>query len=251
MYRHLTVDEGLSASEVYHVLQDSKGYIWFATNNGVSRFDGYGFTNFDLVSGLADNTVFEIYEDYKHRIWFIPFSGNLSYYEDGVIKQYAYNSKIKTHLPNSRGPIKMSFHVDSLDNIYLGLKQFGLITINAEGIYTKLEGKFSEGDVVFYELPCGKILTSNTNNTSFKYELTYFDDKLSNKFHFKSLFGEAFVPLYSFAQKSKDGSVFISANRHLIQIKNGDVTQHNQSVGSLIIWMFIDDDNNLWASSFE
>lgn len=251
VYRHLTVDEGLSASEVYHVFQDTKGYIWFATNNGVSRFDGYGFTNFDLVSGLADNTVFEIYEDYKHRIWFIPFSGNLSYYEDGVIKQYAYNSKIKTHLPNSRGPIKMSFHVDSLDNIYLGLKQFGLITINAEGIYTKLEGKFSEADMVFQELPCGRILTSNPNSTSFKYELIYFDDKTTNKFYFKDLFNENFVPLYSYVQKAKDGSVYISANGHLVQIKEGKIAQQNHSVGSLIIWMFIDDDNNLWASSFE
>lgn len=251
VYRHLTVDEGLSASEVYHVFQDSKGYIWFATNNGVSRFDGYGFTNFDLVSGLTDNTVFEIYEDYKHRIWFVTFSGNLSYYENGVIKQYAYNSKIKAHLPNSRGPIKMSFHVDSLDNVYLGLKQFGLITINAEGIQTKLEGRYSEGDIVFHELPCGKILTSNTNNSSFRYDLIYFDDKTSYKFRLKDLFGENLIPLYSFVEKSKDGSVFISANGHLVQIKNGKVGQSNHSIGNLIIWMFIDDDNNLWASSFE
>lgn len=251
VYRHLTVDEGLSASEVYHVFQDSKGYIWFATNNGVSRFDGYGFKNFDLVSGLPDNTVFEIYEDYKQRIWFIPFSGNLSYYENGDIKQYAYNSKIKTHLPNSRGPIKMSFHVDSLDNIYLGLKQFGLITINAEGIYTKLEGKFSEADMVFYELPCGKILTSNSDKPLFKYELIHFNEKNSSKFHFNNAFGENFVPLYSYAQKANDGSTFISANNHLIQIKGGEIVQKNHRIGNLIIWMFIDDDNNLWASSFD
>lgn len=250
VYRHLTVDEGLSASEVYHVYQDSKGYIWFATNNGVSRFDGYGFTNFDLVSGLADNTVFEIYEDYKHRIWFIPFSGNLSYYENGKIKQYAFNSKIKKHLPNSRGPIKLSFHVDSLDNIYLGLKQFGLITISEEGIYTKLGDKFNDGELVFYGLPNGKILTSNSTKTKLS-DLYYFDQDTSFRYNFKNIFENNFFPLYSFAQKTKDGAILISANGYIIKVKDGKITAKNNSIGSLVIWMIVDDENNLWASALE
>ncbi|MGE0079416.1 MAG: two-component regulator propeller domain-containing protein [Bacteroidales bacterium] len=249
VYRHLTVDEGLSASEVYHVYQDSKGYLWFATNNGVSRFDGYSFENFDLVSGLADNTVFEIYEDYKHRIWFIPFSGNLSYYQDGVIKDYPYNSKIKQHFPNSRGPIKLSFYVDTLDNVYLGLKQFGLITISPEGVYKRLEGRFDEGELVMQGLGDGKILTSSPLNSS-SCDLIYFDDKQKFRCSFEDLYGEKIVPLYSYAQKSNDGSVFISTNGLIVQIEDGKIIQKT-SLGNLIIWMCIDSENNLWVSAFE
>ena len=49
-FRHYTTDDGLASPEVYHVLQDKKGYIWIATDNGVSRFDGYDFRNYSKAS---------------------------------------------------------------------------------------------------------------------------------------------------------------------------------------------------------
>lgn len=250
IFRHLTVDEGLSASEVYHVYQDSYGYIWFATNNGVSKFDGYSFENFDLVSGLADNTVFEIYEDYKHRVWFIPFSGNLSYYENGVIRNYPFNSKIKQHFPNSRGPIKMSFYVDSLDNIYLGLKQFGLISISPEGIYKRMEDEYSEGGLVMKNFGNGKILMSSPFN-AYTADLIYSDNRQNFRLNLNKLMRTDYIPLYTFAQKSLDSSIFISVDYLLLQIKNGSIIRKLSGISKQIIWMSIDDGNNLWVSAFE
>ena len=46
IYRNYTVEDGLPSSEVYYSFQDSKGYMWFATDAGVSRFNGYEFENF-------------------------------------------------------------------------------------------------------------------------------------------------------------------------------------------------------------
>jgi len=66
-FRHFGVDQGLPSSEVYHVYQDSRGFIWFGTNMGVCRYDGGEFQVFDLEDGLTDNTVFEIYEDHRGR----------------------------------------------------------------------------------------------------------------------------------------------------------------------------------------
>ncbi|PKO97932.1 MAG: hypothetical protein CVU14_08730, partial [Bacteroidetes bacterium HGW-Bacteroidetes-9] len=91
VYRHYTVDDGLPSTEIYHVLQDSKGYIWLATNMGVSRYDGRTFKNFDKQDGLPENTVFEIYEDGKGRIWFISFPCQLSYFYRDTIHEYKYN----------------------------------------------------------------------------------------------------------------------------------------------------------------
>ncbi|NJO87582.1 MAG: hypothetical protein HC831_00425 [Chloroflexia bacterium] len=70
IYTNFLTKDGLPSIEVYHAIQDSKGYIWFATDNGVSRFDGYKFVNFDINNGLINNTVFDLYEDIKGRIWF-------------------------------------------------------------------------------------------------------------------------------------------------------------------------------------
>jgi ligand-binding sensor domain-containing protein len=68
VFRHYSVDDGLPSSEIYHVFQDSRKYIWMATNMGVSRYDGKTFRNFDVQDGLPENTVFEIYEDEAGRV---------------------------------------------------------------------------------------------------------------------------------------------------------------------------------------
>jgi len=47
------VAEGLPSPEVYQVIQDKKGFIWFATDNGVVRFDGGDFEIFNSQHGLS------------------------------------------------------------------------------------------------------------------------------------------------------------------------------------------------------
>ncbi len=118
-FRHYTVEDGLPSSEVYHLFQDSKGYIWFATDNGVSRYDGYEFRNFTQNEGLPDNTVFEIYEDYKNRIWFIPHSAKLSYYYRDSIFEYKYNDSLQNAMEIYSNPLKLSFYVDSTDKVFM------------------------------------------------------------------------------------------------------------------------------------
>jgi len=39
-FGRLTTEDGLSGNQAYHVAQDSYGFMWFATANGLSRYDG-------------------------------------------------------------------------------------------------------------------------------------------------------------------------------------------------------------------
>ena len=55
--RHFTVADGLPSNEVYHVFQDSKGYIWFGTDNGVARYNGDEFRVYGDADGLLSNNV--------------------------------------------------------------------------------------------------------------------------------------------------------------------------------------------------
>src|SRR5512136_3114997 len=43
-FKHLSVEAGLSHSTVNCILQDSKGFMWFGTDDGLSKYDGYNFT---------------------------------------------------------------------------------------------------------------------------------------------------------------------------------------------------------------
>lgn len=72
-FKHLNVQNGLSQNIVYHFLQDSRGYMWIGTHNGLTLFDGIRTTNFlhnDQDTGsIAGNFINSILEDSSQQIW--------------------------------------------------------------------------------------------------------------------------------------------------------------------------------------
>ncbi|MBC7845929.1 MAG: response regulator [Flavobacterium sp.] len=72
-FKHLNSDNGLSQNQVNAILKDSKGFMWFATNEGINRYDGYSFLNYkndpDDISSISNNIVTDIVEDEKGSIW--------------------------------------------------------------------------------------------------------------------------------------------------------------------------------------
>lgn len=74
-FRNYTTRNGLSASVVNQSYQDSKGFIWFATTKGVSRFNGKTFQNYSTKQGLVSDDVTYITEDKNHHIWIATIAG--------------------------------------------------------------------------------------------------------------------------------------------------------------------------------
>jgi ligand-binding sensor domain-containing protein len=72
-FKRLNVQNGLVQNIVYHFLQDSRGYIWVGTRNGITLYDGIRTTNFqhsDLNNNsLKSNFITRFLEDSDHRIW--------------------------------------------------------------------------------------------------------------------------------------------------------------------------------------
>ena len=73
--RHLTTADGLAANTVRHIFQDEEGYIWFGTNNGLSRYDGYNFRNYQKDAGIEDLRIKEVREDEEHHILISTIQG--------------------------------------------------------------------------------------------------------------------------------------------------------------------------------
>lgn len=122
--------EGLPSSEIYDILQDSKGFIWIATDRGVSKYDGYNFKNIHSDdSGLVNNTVFLLFEDSKERIWFATITGELSYYENDRVYRYSFNAILRKNTTR----IPRSIFVDKLDNVTVGYLNSGIIRIDKNG----------------------------------------------------------------------------------------------------------------------
>lgn len=69
-FKRYSIEEGLSQSSVYCIIQDSRGYIWMGTDGGgLSRFDGVNFVTFAKADGLSDIIVRSLFEDSKGNIW--------------------------------------------------------------------------------------------------------------------------------------------------------------------------------------
>jgi PAS domain S-box-containing protein len=72
-FDHLTVETGLSHNWVLSILKDSRGFLWFGTNDGLNRYDGTGFTHYrfdaDDPTSLPAKVVGALFEDSKKRLW--------------------------------------------------------------------------------------------------------------------------------------------------------------------------------------
>ena len=80
-FRNYTVDDGLPSSLVYRAFQDSKGFIWFCTDKGLARFDGYKFEKFTTKNGLPNNDIWQCAEDSHQRIWFLSYANAFFYFD--------------------------------------------------------------------------------------------------------------------------------------------------------------------------
>jgi signal transduction histidine kinase/ligand-binding sensor domain-containing protein len=114
IHYNFSISEGIPSSETYSAFQDSKNFIWFATDNGVVKYDGQVKTLFNAKNGLLDPVIFNFFEDPQGRIWFRSYSGKLFYYENEIVKAYKYNSKIT---PFSDHSIVSQIVIDSLNNL--------------------------------------------------------------------------------------------------------------------------------------
>jgi hypothetical protein len=116
-YKIINKSSGLISNTIYEILQDSKGYVWFASNKGISIFDGKHFKNLTSEDGLPSNDIFSIFEDSKKRIWILAGNGQISFYHNDKLFTAQNTPYLRSIITNSW--IK-SIHEDKFGNIWFG-----------------------------------------------------------------------------------------------------------------------------------
>lgn len=74
-FEYYTIQDGLVQSRVKEIIQDKDGYMWFATNGGVSRYDGISFRNYTTKEGLINNRLTKVFESNSGDIWITTLFG--------------------------------------------------------------------------------------------------------------------------------------------------------------------------------
>src|SRR5258706_7866648 len=81
-FEHLTMRDGLSQSTVNSILQDSQGYLWLGTENGLDRYDGDSIREYRRERGnehgLASDYIWSMAEDAQGDLWLAPGGGGVA-----------------------------------------------------------------------------------------------------------------------------------------------------------------------------
>ena len=136
-FDQLTIEDGLSQSSVFTILQDSRGFIWFGTEDGLNKYDGYTFRiystskNLDSTS-LSDSWINWLVEDRDSVIWIACSEGGLNRF-DPITQTF-------DHFFNRPGdPASLSsnriqtLYIDDKNNLWVGTAGDGLNRFNRKG----------------------------------------------------------------------------------------------------------------------
>lgn len=119
-----SIKDGLSNPYVKCILKDSKGFLWFGTNEGLNKFDGSNFTlyekNISDVNSLINNNINAILEDKEGNLWIGTGSGLCIYDRE------QNNFKSFRDIGKDRFPSISSLFEDNNNNIWIGTSGVGL-----------------------------------------------------------------------------------------------------------------------------
>lgn len=253
-YAVINTSKGLPSSEVYSVLQDKQGYMWFSTDHGVARFDGKEFTTYTTSEGLADNTVLKMCEDRKGRVWFASQSMELCYWEKGVIHKSPASETMRKNMVSSYVPSRL--YVDSADNIWVNSMQ-ERFCIKAEKNYTTFVKTLLTNPSTFAQL----VLIENVPMVNLgKYTKKNVKEGVQRSVEFNChKINEADHYFYSYIKKedvripiyitpntvSKKNVFYIGLNNLLFIFEQGKVTKQKKFPHA-ILSLVVDKNNDLW-----
>ena len=129
VFEHFSSAQGFSQGVVFSILQDSKGFIWLGTANGLIRYDGYETKiykyNPDDEKSLSYNGVISIYEDRSGTLWIGTEGGGLNKYnrETDKFTRYMHDPNDSKSLSNNT---IFGILQDRSGNLWIGTNGGGL-----------------------------------------------------------------------------------------------------------------------------
>ncbi|MBN1659810.1 MAG: hypothetical protein JXA93_15500, partial [Anaerolineae bacterium] len=129
-FRRLTIEDGLSQSTINCMTQDRRGFMWFGTQDGLNRYDGYDFRVYehdrDDPHSLSSNGIIHCYRDRRDSLWFVTDDAVLHRYDASMDRFERYPLEVKD--PHRRGAYNIvTLYGDSSGRLWIGTYGGGLV----------------------------------------------------------------------------------------------------------------------------
>lgn len=243
-FRELTVEQGLSQNSVVSIAQDSTGFMWFATQDGLNKYDGRDFIHYDIqfedVTRPKFSKLGKIYVSKTGELWIVSISGKLK----------KYNQEIDGFKTISNiGPISTLIQ-DKSSDYYLGTYENGIYKINHQTKDTVQFLKSKDANRTIYDFleTNDNIVLATTNNG-------FFEIKDGN-YKFREILPET---NFSALSQSKNGTIYIGSFGEGLFKKQQNETEFSRFTGfslaslpkNLIIQdLLFDKRNQLWVATY-
>tara|TARA_R110001599_G_scaffold57011_4_gene157123 strand:+ start:4866 stop:7784 length:2919 start_codon:yes stop_codon:yes gene_type:complete len=90
---HYTTKQGLPSNHIYDIAEDANGFMWFATNRGLVKYNGEKFKTFTIKDGLPNNDTWLLQADLQGRLWYFSISNYQGYIKNDSIYKFPVQDK--------------------------------------------------------------------------------------------------------------------------------------------------------------
>jgi len=216
-FTHFTTEDGLSQSSIFSIVQDDFGFMWFATEDGLNKFDGNKFTVFrndpEDSTSLPDLGIRKIYKDRSGKLWVLTLRGRLSRYNP----QKNNFTRYELNIDKNVNPVKIiTLTEDAVGNFY--------------AVTTK-------GDFFVYD----------QKKNTFIYKK--FNENIEKKFqsiHLQCVLG---AKDGTFWIGTWEGLINFDPNTQQLKLYNSSESDPNSLGGDMVFNLAEDDNGNIWVSS--
>jgi len=246
-FKNYTVSEGLLQSTVNDIKQQKNGYLWFATDGGLCRFDGINFKNYTTQNGLTETAINTIIFDNDDALWVGTATGKIYILQNEKFEQYKLEG-------DSACKRIQSFFIDKKNTLWVATEGLGAIRINIaktnkhKSSYKSYDNNVTLGDDIhqIYQDKEGIIWFTTQNGIRRFNEAT-------NSFE---IFAQGSMPRYYYTsiEQSKTGQMIFGSFGNgvcLLNSQNSNVFFYDYSTGlpeGINPFVKQDVDSNIWVS---
>lgn len=241
-FRKVSIEKGLSQSTIHCVYQDSRGFMWFGTQDGLNKYDGYKFTVFkhlpDDTTTLSHNTVQAIYEDSRQNLWIGTMYGGLNRFNRE--KQTFIHFKNNADNPNSISHNSVSCIIeDNEHNLWIGTKGGGLNKLSLAGkpkfshyLFDKKNMNSVNSDNIYSLLvDSAGLLWIGTDKGIAQYVKDCETKKFFYRYHFPLQDGAERLPVFDLFEKEK-GKLWCATDGQGIWIFDNEKEMFSQQIST-------------------
>ena len=247
-FNHLSINDGLSQSTVYCILQDNQGYIWVGTQDGLNKYDGYSIDQYkhqiDNNQSLSNSYINALCKSDEGGFWIGTQRGGLNYYNEQT-KEFKHIS-----LPGSLDKAEIvKVITDNANRIWLGTVKYGLICYTPKDsscqIYNKESGLPSNH---VYDLLLEKESLIVSTNSSELVKLNFKNNKVETQTTWNQQLNNLKVNCFF---RESPNRFLIGTNKGIKVVENNKIANLSSQFNNFqVTAIFLDSISGLWVGTY-